>query len=103
MVGPDDHGPRPIPSVQGRRRESVRRRAGCRCEGPDVPRRSPEGLSLRGPAARPGPLRRGLLQEPPWIRGTAGTRAAIEALANPDTLLIEMAHDGQLPHLGIVR
>src|SRR5213083_1766522 len=37
------------------------------------------------------------------IRGTAGTRAAIEALANPDTLLIEMAHDGQLPHLGIVR
>src|SRR5436853_486766 len=65
MVGPDGHGPRPIPSVQGRRRESVRRRAGCRREGPDVSRRSPEGLSLRGPAEGPGPLRRGLLQEPP--------------------------------------
>jgi hypothetical protein len=29
--------------------------------------------------------------------------ALSDALADPDTLLIEMAHDGQLPHLGIVR
>jgi hypothetical protein len=31
------------------------------------------------------------------------TREMLDAVATPDTLLIEMAHDGQLPHLGIVR
>ena len=31
------------------------------------------------------------------------SRKLFGALANPDTLLIEIAHDGQLPHLGIVR
>ena len=37
------------------------------------------------------------------VRPTPEIRAAIDAIADPDTLLIEMAHDGQLPHLGIVR
>ena len=31
------------------------------------------------------------------------TRRMLDAVADPNTLLIEMAHDGQLPHLGIVR
>ena len=34
---------------------------------------------------------------------TDESRAAIDAIADPETVLIEMAHDGQLPHLGIVR
>ncbi len=37
------------------------------------------------------------------IAGDAETRGVLDTIANPDTLLIEMAHDGQLPHLGIVR
>lgn len=31
------------------------------------------------------------------------TGKMLDSIATPDTLLIEMAHDGQLPHLGIVR
>jgi hypothetical protein len=31
------------------------------------------------------------------------SRAALDAIADPDTLLIVHSHDGQLPHLGIVR
>jgi hypothetical protein len=33
----------------------------------------------------------------------ARTRATMSLLADPDTLILEMAHDGQLPHLGITR
>src|SRR2546430_16835935 len=36
-------------------------------------------------------------------RASRSLREVFDALADPDTLLIEMAHDGQLPHLGIVR
>ena len=37
------------------------------------------------------------------VRASRSLREVFDALADPDTLLIEMAHDGQLPHLGIVR
>ena len=37
------------------------------------------------------------------VRSGRSLREVFDALADPDTLLIEMAHDGQLPHLGIVR
>ena len=37
------------------------------------------------------------------LQPTLGERATIEALSSPETLLLEIAHDGQLPHLGIVR
>ena len=37
------------------------------------------------------------------VRPNLTSRATFDALADPETLLIEMAHDGQLPHLGIVR
>lgn len=37
------------------------------------------------------------------IRADSGLRELIRDLADPDTVLIEVAHDGQLPHLGIVR
>lgn len=36
-------------------------------------------------------------------RDSPETRAVFEAVADPDTLLIVHSHDGQLPHLGIVR
>ena len=37
------------------------------------------------------------------IPPAGATRDAIEALADPKSLAVEIAHDGQLPHLGIVR
>ena len=37
------------------------------------------------------------------LRPTFGERATIGALTDPDTIALEIAHDGQLPHLGIVR
>lgn len=37
------------------------------------------------------------------IHPSPGAREAIESLREPDMLVLEMAHDGQLPHLGIVR
>lgn len=37
------------------------------------------------------------------IRPTAGQRRSLQALSDPNSLAVEIAHDGQLPHLGIVR
>lgn len=37
------------------------------------------------------------------VDATPGERRAWADLADPDRLAVEMAHDGQLPHLGIVR
>jgi hypothetical protein len=37
------------------------------------------------------------------VQASSESRAVLDSLADPDTLLLEMAHDGQLPHLGIVR
>src|SRR6267378_1959234 len=37
------------------------------------------------------------------VQASPESRAVLASLADPDTVVFEMAHDGQLPHLGIVR
>ena len=48
-------------------------------------------------------LARRTYEERLGLQPTPGELATLGGLADPETMLVEIAHDGQLPHLGIVR
>lgn len=74
----------------------------------DAARRCREFHGRAGPSPRErrpslAEFARGFYANRLRVQSSAGQRTAIDDLEDADCLAIEMAHDGQLPHLGIVR
>lgn len=84
-----------------KRRSDVERRAASACREYHEHHRKTVDIESRRQAL--GAFAQKVYGERLGLEPTAGERATIEALSDPNTVVLEVAHDGQLPHLGIVR